>query len=184
MTTETKLLTAEELFELPPIDGRRELIDGKVVEMAPPGQEHGFLTNWMAFTVTQFVHEHGLGWVSSGDPGVITRRSPDRVRGSDICFFAVGRLPEDRMPVGYSEVAPDLVVEIVSPTDRAADVRGKTEEWLQVGVRLVWTVYPSTRSIVASLPDGTEHVYREHDMLTGEPVLPGFQAPVASLFPQ
>jgi len=85
------------------------------------------------------------------------------------------------LPEGFIEVVPDLIVEIVSPSDRAGAVQQKTDEWLRAGARLVWTVYPETRTVVAQTSDATQ-AYREGDTLTGEPVLPGFAAPVAALF--
>ena len=80
------------------------------------------------------------------------------------------------------DLIPDFVVEVVSPSDSAADVQQKTEEWLQAGVRLVWALYPKTRSVVASRSLEAIRVYVENETIDAEPVLPGFACRVADLF--
>jgi Uma2 family endonuclease len=84
--------------------------------------------------VTHFVQEHNLGWVMTGEIGIYTRRNPDRVRGADVVFLSKECWP-DRPPKGFLEVAPDLVVEIISPNDRWQDVRQNLAEYFAIGVR-------------------------------------------------
>ncbi len=91
-------------------------------------------------------------------------------------------MPAQGLPRGYLEVVPDLIVEVISPGDSAAEVQEKIEEWLRAGARLVWAVYPDTRSVVAYQSLAAVRVYTEADILDGEPVLPGFTCPVARLF--
>jgi Uma2 family endonuclease len=180
MTVEKTLVTAEELLRMPG-DCRRELLDGEVVEIAPAGGPHNRTITKTAIHLGGYVYEHALGEVLSGDTGIIVARNPDRVRAPDVCFFTKERMP-DGVPEGYQEIVPDLVVEIVSPNDTALEVQQKTEEWLRVGVRLVWTMYPETRTIAVAQEPGSVRILHEGDTLSGEPVLPGFSIPVAALF--
>ena len=183
MTTDKVLLTADDLLNMPD-DGRcYELLDGELVEMSPPGGEHGAVSFEVGFTIGAHVKAHNLGKVLTNDPGIILSRHPDRVRGPDICFIARERIPSEGIPKGYLEIIPDLVVEVISPSDSAVSVQEKIEEWLQAGVRLVLAVYPNTRSVVAYRSLSEVRVYTEADTLEGAPVLPDFRCPVAELFP-
>ncbi len=181
MTAEKTLVTIEEIEENPP-PGRWELIDGEVVYLAPANLEHGFLTAWIASLLNAYVHPRRLGWVFAGDTGIILRRDPDRLRAPDVCFIARDRIPGGRLPDRFTALVPDLVVEVISPGDRRGEIADKTAEWLRSGARLVWIVYPRTRSVVVASGQANRRTLSEHDTLSGEPVLPGFSTPVAALF--
>jgi len=180
VTIEKTLTTAEDLLCLPS-DLRCELLDGEVVELAPAGLRHNTIITNIAPHLGGYAKVGLLGRVFSGDTGIILARNPDRVRAPDLCFIARERLPTGAVPEGFTEIVPDLIVEVISPSDRAGDVQQKADEWLRAGARLVWTVYPETRTVVAQTSDATR-TYREGDTLTGEPVLPGFAVRVAALF--
>lgn len=176
---ETKLITGEELLEMGDI-GPCELIDGRIIPMTPAGGEHGFLESELAWHLRSFVMKQKLGWVMGGEVGIYTRRNPDRVRGADIAFISKERLPEP--PKGFLEVAPELVVEIVSPGDRWEDVRQKLEEYFAIGVQWVWIVEPENRAVLVYRSLSEMQKFGEEDTLKGEGVLEEFELPVASLF--
>ena len=182
MTTQKIRITAEELACLPSIVGRRELIDGEVVEISPAGGRHNQVLNSTAHYLTVYARMTRLGVVLAGDTGVILGRNPDRVRAPDVCLIAAERLPGGRVPSGFLDLVPDLVVEVVSPGDTAAEVRSKREEWLHAGARLAWTIFPDTRTVVAADGPSEPRFYHENQMLPGEPVLPGFKVAVRDLF--
>jgi Uma2 family endonuclease len=129
-----------------------------------------------------YAREHKLGVVLAGDPGVILRRNPDRVRGPDVCFIRQERLAPGGIPRGYLETVPDLIVEIISPGDTATEVEAKMEEWLRAGARLAWAMYPETRSILAYRSLTDIQVYSETELIDAAPVLPDFRVRVADLF--
>jgi Uma2 family endonuclease len=181
VATAKTCLTAEDLLALPDDGLRHELLDGELVDVAPPGGEHGSVQMNIGVVLIAHVKPRGLG-VVLGEVGVILRRDPDRVRAPDVCFIARDRLPQGRVPKGYLELVPDLVVEVVSPSDRAEEVQQKIEEWLRAGARLVWVVYPATRSVAAYRGGAEAHLYAEPGTLDGAPVLPDFACPVAELF--
>ena len=177
-----KLFTAEELLCLSATGNRLELVKGKVYEMAPAGGRHGYAANRAAARLTVHTDSTGLGHVFTAETGFLIHRDPDTVRAPDVSFVSVSRLALNDISDGYIDMAPDLAVEVVSPNDRRREVQEKVEEWLNAGVRLVWVLYPATRSaiIYRSLNDVTN--LAADDFLDGEEVVPGFTCRVGDLF--
>ncbi len=184
-TTGTKLLTAEEFFDLPdPPDGSRtELVRGEVVTMCRPGVEHGEVQINIAFAIKLFLKSNLIGRVAT-DVGTITDRKPDTVRGPDVVYYSKERLPLDKRVTGYHDQPPDLCVEVVSPSNTKRELRAKTKEYFFNGVRTVWVIDPEDRSVtilLAADPDEGRTLY-ENATLDGGDVLPGFSCKVAELF--
>ena len=99
-----------------------------------------------------------------------------------MAFVSSERLGTSEAPSGFLERAPDLAVEVVSPSDSAAAVQSKVEDWLGAGTRLVWVVYPDTRSVTVYRSLNEAEVLSEPDALDGAPVLTDFAVPVSDLF--
>lgn len=155
-------LTAEDLWRLGEGDVRRELVNGEVVEMAPAGGVHGKLTTRLARRLDEHVERRGGGVVLTGDIGFVLDLPYDRgrVRAPDVAFVSTARLPEGRLPSGFLRGAPDLAVEILSPSDDSADVQQKLRDWLEGGARLVWWVVPKARTVTAYRADGSARLLR------------------------
>ena len=182
MRTLKKLFTAEELFHLPTVGRRLELVKGKVYEMAPAGGRHGYTAMNTGIIIGGHVRANGLGRVFAAETGFILRRDPDTVRAPDVAFVAQSRLSVDDIPDSFIELVPDLVVEVVSPGDTRREVQEKIEDWLRAGVRLVWAIYPVTRTAtVHRSRDDITHL-TENDMLDGEDVVPGFTCRLGEMF--
>lgn len=183
-TTQTKprLITADDLLRLYSEGVNGELIRGVLCETMPPGLDHGEIVINIGFLLKQFLQTHRLGRVMGGDPGIWIERSPDTVRAPDIAFYTLERLPPGVKTPGYSELIPDMVVEVVSPNDRPTQVNDKAEMWLRRGVRLVWVVWPDRGTVEVYSP--TQRVVELSDdaMLEGGDILPGFSTPVTSIF--
>lgn len=181
-TVAQKLITAEEFFRMPePADGsRQELVRGVIITMPPPGGRHGVCCLKIGRRIGQYVDEHNFGTAASNDTGFITERDPDTVRGPDISFWSREKLPE--VPAGYIEIAPDLVVEVVSPGDHYARIQKKVKQYLEKGVRLIWVADPEDRSVTIYRNGETMRILSENETLTGEDVLPGFTCRVGDLF--
>lgn len=173
-------MTAEELFELPDDGLRHELVEGELRTMGPAGFDHGRVALQIGARILGHVEEHRLGEVLAAETGFVVARGPDTVRAPDVAFVAAERAPAEAR--GFAELAPDLVVEVVSPSDRASDVSSKAAMWLDAGVRLVWVVDPQARLAAVHHPGGLVTVLREDGVLDGEDVLPGFRLPLATLF--
>ncbi len=178
--TETELITGEQLAAMGDI-GPCELVKGRIVPVAPAGDEHGKIEIKIGTILYAFVMAHNLGKVRVGEVGIYTRRNPDTVRGADVLFISNERYAR-KTSRSFLDVAPDLVVEILSPSDRWTDVMGKLREYFAIGVRLVWVIDPRARCVYAyqSLTDVRE--FTEEDELPGDDVLPGFSVKVAELF--
>ncbi|HUY88474.1 MAG TPA: Uma2 family endonuclease [Pirellulales bacterium] len=148
MATIEALLTAEEYFKLPDQGRPSELVRGKIVMMNMPGFRHGLVCSAIAAALRNFVSDRDLGRVVTNDAGVITERGPDTVRGADVAFYSFARLPKTSVPAGYPGVAPELVFEVLSPSDRWPDVLAKVSEYLKAGVLAVCIVDPEREVVI------------------------------------
>ena len=182
MSTTTKLVTAEELFEMPDDGFRYELVEGELRRMAPAGYEHGTVALKLTIPLGQYVEENDLGDVFAAETGFLLKTNPDTVRAPDLAFVRRERVSQVGDTKSYGVGAPDLAVEVMSPSDRIGKVEEKVKAWLDAGARLVWVVSPKLRTVTVyrSLTDIS--VLTENDTLDGEQVVPGFRLPVARLF--
>lgn len=175
------LLSAEE-FMARYAHVHAELVKGIVEEYAVPWPKHGFYCSRIDRLLGNFVEEHDLGRVASNDSWVRTGTSPDTVRGADVCYFSYERLPRGEVPEGLLPVAPDLVVEVRSPSDRWADIFTKVGEYLRAGVRAVVVLDPATETASVYRMEELQQIFHTGDPLTVPEVLPGFSVPVNRLF--
>ena len=181
-TIKTELLTAEDLLRLDSEGVRGELIRGVLHETMATGQKHGWIVSKLVALLMNFIMPRRLGRVLASDSGIWLERDPDTVREPDIAFTLAERLPPGGPVDGYSEVVPDLVVEVVSPNDRPGEVAEKTAMWLSFGVRLVWLVRPDRRTIEVHRAGGQVETLGEGDALDGLDVLPGFSCDLTAVF--
>lgn len=126
-------------------------------------------------------HGHDLGAVFT-EVGFTLSRDPDTVRAPDLAFVAAGRIPASGYGTGYWEIAPDLAVEVVSPSSRASAIQEKVLHWLDAGAREVWIVDPGTRTVAIHRPGGRTTVLRGEDVVEGADLLPGFTLALDRLF--
>lgn len=178
--TSTRLITAEELFEMGDI-GRCELVRGEIVHMVPPGFDHGDVTYELGFRIGSRVRNYKLGKMMAAETGFVLARNPDTVRAPDVAIVQKRRLPRGRHPK-YFEGAPDLAIGVLSPSDRMSEVNTKTNEWLAAGAQSVWIVDPPNRTITVHRPGGQIIQYAATDAIADEPALPGFTLKLDELF--
>jgi Uma2 family endonuclease len=176
-----RLITGEELARMGGI-GRCELIDGRIVRRSPTGYRHGEVEARIAEALGAFVRPRKLGRVLTGEVGLYTRRDPDRVRGADVLFLSNEAYARRSPDLAYLDVAPELVVEVLSPEDRAVDVNQKLREYFAVGVRLVWVADPEARVVSAYRSPTDVREFHAEDRLPGDDILPGLELDLASLF--
>ena len=168
------MTTADELLRLNMPDARTELVRGELVVREPAGYCHGNVAARLLVAIGGFVEPRGHGWVFTAETGFRLRTNPDTVRAPDVAFVRRDRLP-DPPPRGYAALAPDLVVEVLSPDDRPGEVLSKVGDWLEAGTSLVWVVDPERRMARVYRADGTQDNLGGADRLDGETVLPGFE---------
>lgn len=174
-------MTAEQLFHLGE-EVSAELVRGEFREMAPPGAEHGAVVARLAWRLVQYVEDKDLGVVLVGDVGFQLASDPDTVRGPDLAFVRKDRIPADGIPRGYWPGAPDLAVEVVSPSDRYEDVEERVADYLSAGTRVVWVVSPARRTVTVHRPGTPPALLSASDVLEAEDLLPGFCVRVSELF--
>jgi Uma2 family endonuclease len=178
-----KRLTAEDLWNLGPGSESFELDEGELVEMVPAGPRHGRITMRLGRRIDELVERHRLGIVFAAETGFTL--AEDTVRGPDVSFVRTERIPAEGLPErGFFPGAPDLAVEVLSPGDwgRPGALSRRIGQFLAAGTRLVWVVDLRQRHVVVHRPDNTVEIVPEQGVLTAEPVLPGFELPLAELF--
>jgi len=178
-------IPAQQVAEREAAEGfAREIINGEwaeEVEMA--GQLHGLvgkrvlriLDNFVAKNKLGEVYPDGVTYVLEGTPEhIITQRVPD------VSFVAEARV--DRSNTGSVYVAPDLAVEILSPTERPGTTSGKVTDYLRFGTQQVWVIDPTQKQIAVYLPNGSVNVYKTGEKLPGGDLLTGFELTVSEIF--
>ena len=179
MPATAPLMTAEELLRYDSGGHRTELVRGQLLVREPPGLRHGDLMLRLGVALHEQVQRLGreqgarFGKVFVGDSGFWIERAPDTVLGPDLAFVREEKLPTP-IPKGFGEFAPDLVVELWSPSDRAGEALAKVAEWLNAGVALVWVISEARERAQVYRADGSTVTIGRDDTLDGEDVLPGF----------
>ncbi len=179
--TATKLITAEEFSRMPdPLDGsKQELVRGEIVTVPPTKQPHGFIQIQIGWLLKNVVTPQRLGWVGS-ESGCVTERDPDTVRGPDIYFFSRSRFPE--RPSGWPDGAPDLAVELLSPSNRRSEMRAKVTEYLTAGAKIVWVFDPESKTVMVYSGNLRGVELGENETIDGGTVLPDFSCKVSEFF--
>lgn len=150
--------------------------------MPPAGGRHGQIALRIGRLLGNFVEQGALGETVAAETGFLIARDPDTIHAPDVAFISKDHLPHRELAQGFVDVIPDLVVEVMSLSDTAPQVQAKVEDWLSAGIRLVWVVYPNTRSVVVYNAHREARVLAANETLTGEPVLPGFTCNISELF--
>jgi Uma2 family endonuclease len=183
MAIGTALMTAEEYMALPDsFDGPTELVKGILVKMPPPRPRHGQICARFVYLLQRFLEDHDIGHVLSNDSSTVTERGPDTVRGPDVSYYSFERVPKGPLPAGLLDVSPDVVIEVLSPSDRWSEVQVKVAEYLDAGVRAVCIADDDTRSIHVFCPDSPMHVYKSDDDFTLPEILRDFRVKVQRFF--
>ncbi len=177
MTTTTQLMTAEELMQLEG-PNRHELIKGELLTMPPPKSEHGRVAANLTILLGYHVKANRLGNVYT-ETGYKLETNPDTVLGPDVSFLARKRVGD--VSDEYYPGAPDVAVEVLSPSDRRSRVEWKTNLWLTLGAISVWVVNPKHRTVEVVRSDGYRKLFRESDELVDDTV-PGFRVAVSEIF--
>ena len=173
-------MTSEELALNPIPNKRTELVRGRLVVREPARYRHGRVAARILIEIGIYLRHNPIGTVCAAETGFTLDRRPDTVRAPDVAYIRSDRTPRAEV-VGFDEIAPDLVVEVLSPGDRRGMIRTKVGHWLRAGTQLVWLIDPRTRTAHVFRADGTEEPLAENDALDGETVLPGFRVAIAEV---
>jgi Uma2 family endonuclease len=175
-------MTADELLRLPDDGMRHELVRGELRTMPPGGDEHGSLSATLHGSLFPHVRAQNLGRTYIADTGFRLASDPDTVRAPDVAFVRRERVEATGPLTGFRDGAPDLVVEVISPTDLYTEVEEKVAEYLDHGARMVFVVNPRRRTVARHRPGEPVRTLTVDDVLDGEDVVPGWSLPVRELF--
>ncbi len=186
MAIRQKIYTATEFWQMAANfadDRRYELVEGEIVEMAPSSPENTIIAARILVFLFNHVESHNLGYVSGADGGYTL--SLENVRIPDVAFISKERSPS--IPKKF-DVAPNLAVEVISPSESPRKINDKTALYLNSGTELVWNVYPEDK-VVEVWQDAQDGGMKVHTLdingaLDGGDVLPGFSLPVKNIFPE
>lgn len=131
-----------------------------------------------------YVKANKLGRVYTGDTTYVLDGTPDDIRTMrlpDVSFVTTDRIDESD-PHGYHYLAPDLAIEIVSPSERISDIRAKLNDYLAAGTRQVWLVFPDTEQVTVHHPDGKSLTYNKDQSICVGDLLPDFTFNVGEIF--
>ena len=181
MTT-TQKVTAEELLQMADDGFRYELLKGELFQMPPAGFEHGDLAMRVGWRLAQYVESRDLGKVGAAETGFQLASNPDTVRAPDVSFVSQRRVEGAGEVRGYWPGAPDLAVEVISPSDRYTEVQAKVLDWLDAGSLMVVVVNPRRRTVTVYRSLSDIVILTENDILDGRDVVPGWTLPLEQLF--
>jgi len=179
--TATQLVTAEELYRMGG-DVPYELWEGVLKEVSPSSSKSSEIGVLLAIRIGQFVLAQSLGYMTGSDGGYILSSNLQTVVSPDFGFVRKERLPHGFSARGFCPMPPDLAVEVISPTDRKADIAQKQALYRQAGVPLVWWVDPERKTVTVHRLGQEPEVVDVSGTLDGGDVLPGFELVLRTIF--
>ena len=185
MATQFRPITADDLLRMPG-DMRCELIEGEIFEMTPTGRPHGRTASRFHGRLEQYLRDQGyeLGEAYIAEFGFKVGMNPDTVLVPDVAFVSAAREDEAGDDEGFFPGAPDLAVEVISPTDRYSEVAAKVQKYLTGGARMVVVIDPPKRTMIVHQSRADVLILKEGDVFDGGDVVPGWTLQVRDLFTQ
>ena len=176
------LITAEQFAAHPDPGYPEELVRGRIVPMPMPKPRHGQICVRACYLLYSHIDTKNLGHLLCNDTGVITERSPDTARGADISFYSYARVPKGPLPDRYLDIPPDLVVEVLSPSDRWPKVLAKVAEYLDAGTTVVLVLDDERRLAHVYRADAAPRMLAADDELSIPDLLDDFSVKVGRFF--
>ena len=172
--TAKRLLTADEVFAMPNTKFGVELVKGELIRKMPTGILPGIIVARLAAALSVFVRQRKLGEVLGAETGFKLQLNPDTLRAPDVSFLSREKFLQVKNISKFFSGAPDLAIEVISPSETFQDVQEKIEEYLAAGVPLIWIIRPKQLTITVYRPNRELKVLHEADELDGEDIIPGF----------
>jgi Uma2 family endonuclease len=149
--------------------------------MSPTGFEHGIREARLGRFLDRYNEQHKLGEVMTGEVGMYIRRNPDSIRAADVLFISHERLQQVQSK-SYLDVAPELVVEVLSPNDSWVDMAEKLEDYFSIGVLRVWFANPRNKTLQVFTSVTESMLLRGDEAVQDVPFLPGFVMKVSEIY--
>ena len=182
LTAQPTLLIAEDLWKQSDDGYRYELVKGEIRRTPLTGFEHGIISAAIGSFLDKHVEMNRLGYVCSAGTGFKISQNPDTVRAPDAAFVRQESIDKQGIPKGYWEGAPDLAVEVISPSDTYTEVAEKVDEWLNAGCAMVWVINPRRETVEVYKSPEDITVLQSDDILDGGDVIEGFECSIKDLF--
>ena len=179
MQIPTRLMTVDE-FWTEYAGQSYELVNGIVIEMMTSGYASSAVALRFALRLEMYLEDNPIGRLTGADGTY--RLSEHDIRVPDVGYFSNAKAELINDKYKFLPFPPDLAVEVVSPTDRASEIREKVKLYLDSGTLLIWVVYPSTREVIVYTPDSQPQVLSESDLLNGGLILPNFEVSLTTIF--
>jgi Uma2 family endonuclease len=178
--TAERLMTADDLERLPNDDRvLYELDEGRLICLSPAASLSTIVATNVTIEMGMYVKQHGLGICFGSEGGFRLASNPDTVRAPDVSFVQKERIPQEGIPRrGFWQGAPDLAVEVLSPSNRPGEMWRRIGDLLNAGTRLIWVIDPERRTALIIHPGGETQLHGEEYTLDGENVIPGFLLPL------
>ena len=170
-----------EAFQAQYPDHRLELVNGKVIVMSPSGYESDEVAAEAIRILGNWVRPRRLGRVAASSAGFRLPNASHDVRAPDASFVSAERLR--RSPQSFAELAPDLMVEVKSPTDRREELETKISDFLSLGTQVGLLIDPETQTVAVYRAGQAADIFGNEDTLTVPDVLPGWEVSVSDLWP-
>ena len=181
-TAGSGIVTPDQFLHHPAANDRTELIRGHIQVMTPASAAHGLVSGTVFHLLAAHVRQHKLGACFADSTGYTLPNLPNTVRAPDASFVRGDRLPIAGVGPGFLEMAPDLAVEVLSPSESRTDVAAKLADYRSAGTPLVWVIYPAARTVTVISATEDDVTLGEGQVLSGGNTLPGFTCAVRDLF--
>jgi Uma2 family endonuclease len=189
MSTKTEKLTFEAYLALPETKQRYEIVDGVLIMPPAPTPAHQWFSKRIFLRLDNFVEERRLGVVLFAPVDLLIQREPLRTRQPDILYLSARRTGirglAELQGLQFLEIPPDLVVEVLSPTNTRRDIEGKLEDYWRIGVRECWLASPEAETIevlgLSAQESGMTSIFGVNDSLRS-PVLGDFTLRLREVF--
>lgn len=176
------LVTVDEFLEMDLPEGKAELVRGEVRVTPPAGGAHGAAASNLVLLLGSYVRANGLGRVFADGFGYELTQLPETMRVPDLSFVRADRLPHVGIGPGLLKLAPDLAVEVLSPSESASTLEEKLDDNAFAGTQLMWVVDPVRRTVTVIAAIAPVRRLHEGDSLDGGILIPGFSCPVSEIF--
>lgn len=181
MPIPTENVTLDQFLALPEDGYRDEVSRGRLIREPQPSDVHGAVCVNVITVLGEYLRTHSVGRLRTHS-GFLLSRAPLTIRGPDVAFISNERLVQEAADHPFFHGAPDLAIEVVSPSNTASELPEKVAEYFEAGTHIVWVCYPKTQSVAVHHPSGEIRLLRAHETLTAPELLPGFEVSVAKLF--
>lgn len=177
-----RTLNAAEFLQHPAANDRSELVRGHIRMMTPASAAHGVVSGNVFRLLSTYVQRHRLGVCFADSTGFTLPNLPNTVRAPDASFVRAARLPSAGVGDGFLHLAPDLAVEVLSPSESASGLAEKLADYREAGTPLVWVIDPFSRTVAVIASHDAMATPGVEQELTGGDVVPGFGCQVNELF--